>query len=293
MITSGPSVTMIGLGDMGSALARAFVGQGHTLTVWNRTGERSEPFRELGAAVAKDAADAVAVSDVVVVCLTSYAASHEVLAASEVAPLLRGKVVVQLGNGVPTEVKAAHEWFAEHGVTYLDGSIMTYPDQIGTDLSKILVSGDMASFDRCRGLFDCLGGDIRFLGDNPITSAVVNSSALGFLYVTAHAFLNSAALCEAGDGPVDALVDVVGSWLPGLPAAFGKYARMIEARSYDEYGLGLANGAENLLAILEYGTIAGVDTSLFASTHRSFESAKASGHGPNLAAVIETLRQAD
>ena len=117
----------------------------------------------------------------------------------------------------------------------------------------------------------------------------MNSSALGFLYVTAYAFLNSAALCEAGDGPVDALVDVVGSRLPGMPAAFGKYARMIEARTYDDYGLGLTNGAENLLAILDYGAIAGVDTSLFASAHRSFESAKSSGHGPNLAAVFETL----
>ena len=95
------------------------------------------------------------------------------------------------------------------------------------------------------------------------------------------------------NGPIDALVDVLGTWLPGMPAMFGEYARMIEARTYDGAGLGLDTGAENLQAILEYGTIAGVGTSLFASAHRSFESAKSSGHGPDLAALFETLRRAD
>ena len=35
-------VTMIGLGAMGSALARAFIGAGHSVTVWNRTAARIE-----------------------------------------------------------------------------------------------------------------------------------------------------------------------------------------------------------------------------------------------------------
>lgn len=33
-------VTVIGLGAMGSALARAFIKAGHTVTVWNRTAAR-------------------------------------------------------------------------------------------------------------------------------------------------------------------------------------------------------------------------------------------------------------
>jgi 3-hydroxyisobutyrate dehydrogenase-like beta-hydroxyacid dehydrogenase len=291
--TASPSVTMIGLGDMGSALARAFVGGGHAVTVWNRTRQRSESLAEMGAVVAATAADAVAASDVVVVCVAGYEASHEVLGAPEVAHLLPGKVVVQLGNGVPTDVQAAQQWFLDQGVKYLDGSIMAYPDHIGTADCKILVSGDPAAFDVCCRLFDCLGGDVRFLGDDPVTSAVVNSSALGFLYVAAHAFLSSAALCQASGGPVDALVDVLGTWLPGMPAMFGEYGRMIEARTYDGAGLGLGTGAENLEAILEYGTSVGVDTSLFASAHRSFEAATSCGHGPDLAALFETLRRAD
>ena len=37
-------VTVIGLGLMGSALARTFLSAGYELTVWNRTAEKAEPF---------------------------------------------------------------------------------------------------------------------------------------------------------------------------------------------------------------------------------------------------------
>lgn len=80
---------MIGLGDMGSALARALVGIDRTVAVWNRTRTKSEPFAALGAATVDNAGDAVVASDVVVVCLASYDATHDVLGASEVAPHTR------------------------------------------------------------------------------------------------------------------------------------------------------------------------------------------------------------
>ncbi|MBK0400987.1 NAD(P)-binding domain-containing protein [Limibaculum sp. M0105] len=42
-------VSMIGLGAMGSALARAMVSAGHTTIVWNRPPDRAELLVSLGA----------------------------------------------------------------------------------------------------------------------------------------------------------------------------------------------------------------------------------------------------
>ncbi len=41
-------ITMIGLGAMGSALARALLKSGHELTVWNRTAQKMAPLVDLG-----------------------------------------------------------------------------------------------------------------------------------------------------------------------------------------------------------------------------------------------------
>ena len=57
-------VTMIALGAMGSALARAFIGAGHSVTVWNRTAARMKPLVSLGATAASSPADAAIASPV-------------------------------------------------------------------------------------------------------------------------------------------------------------------------------------------------------------------------------------
>ena len=69
------TVTVVGLGRMGLALAGAVARAGHTVTVWNRTASRAEPLREQGVAVADTVASACSASDVVIVCLADYDAN--------------------------------------------------------------------------------------------------------------------------------------------------------------------------------------------------------------------------
>lgn len=51
------AVTLIGLGDMGSALARAFLANRHRVTVWNRTAAKATPLVQAGAQQAKSVED--------------------------------------------------------------------------------------------------------------------------------------------------------------------------------------------------------------------------------------------
>ena len=47
--TGSQHVCVIGLGDMGSALAEALLANGHRVTVWNRTASKCGPLAEAGA----------------------------------------------------------------------------------------------------------------------------------------------------------------------------------------------------------------------------------------------------
>ena len=83
-MTSSPSrqgaVTVVGLGLMGQALARAFLNSGTTTTVWNRSVDKAGPLTSKGARIAESAGAAVAASPVVVVCVTDYDAVHDLQA---------------------------------------------------------------------------------------------------------------------------------------------------------------------------------------------------------------------
>lgn len=62
-------VSIIGLGAMGSALARALLRGGQDVTVWNRTSAKAEPLVRDAATAAPDLVAAVAGSPVVVVAV--------------------------------------------------------------------------------------------------------------------------------------------------------------------------------------------------------------------------------
>ena len=51
-LVTGGEVSVIGLGAMGSALARTLLGHGYRVTVWNRTSAKAEPLVRDGAVLA-------------------------------------------------------------------------------------------------------------------------------------------------------------------------------------------------------------------------------------------------
>jgi len=291
LVSESLTVSMIGLGAMGSALASAILETGHELAVWNRSSEKCRPLAAEGASVASSVGDAVSRSDVVVVCVRGYDVAATLFDDPAIAASLAGKALIQLGNGVPTEVADAADWFTAHGAAYLDGSIMAFPDAVGTADCQLLISGDPSAFAQCESILGAIGGDIRYLGADPTASAVINTSALAFVYVTAHAFVSAAAMCDTSGAPIDLLADVIGKFTTQMPAVFGEYVAMITARSYESRNLRLASGAEALQAITEFGRTSGVNTDLFESVLRTLNASAAAGHGPNLAAVFETVKR--
>ena len=72
------NVTCMGLGRMGSALARCFIRHGHKVTVWNRDPEKRKAF-EGSAAIAATPAEACAASDLIIISVATYGASDSFL----------------------------------------------------------------------------------------------------------------------------------------------------------------------------------------------------------------------
>ena len=59
-------IGFVGLGSMGSGIARRLIDAGHTLTVYNRTRSRAEPFQALGAGVVDSVHDAAAGAELLI-----------------------------------------------------------------------------------------------------------------------------------------------------------------------------------------------------------------------------------
>jgi 3-hydroxyisobutyrate dehydrogenase-like beta-hydroxyacid dehydrogenase len=186
------SVTVLGLGPMGSALARAFLRHDHATTVWNRTAAKADALVAEGASRADTVDDAVTASRIVISCVADYDAMYDVLGSSVDA--LRGRLLVNLSSGTPEQARQAAAWAEEHGVDYLDGAIMVPVPAVGQPDAVILYSGDRTVFDTHRSTLDVLGGASSHVGTDPGLAVLYNTALLGFMYATVNGFYHAAAL---------------------------------------------------------------------------------------------------
>lgn len=196
-------VTMIGLGSMGSALARAVIKAGHNTTVWNRTPGRMKPLVELGARAARSAAEAVQASPVIMVCVANYAAANKFLRTEEVSKHLAGRTLIQLSTGTPDNAREAAAWLKDRGCDYLDAAIIEYPEGVGAVDTQILFGGPRATFERCRPFVSCFGGDLRHVGEQAGSAAALNLALISYFLGVYLGAIHGAHLCEAENVSAD------------------------------------------------------------------------------------------
>ncbi len=190
-------ISMIGLGAMGTALAKAQVKAGHEVTVWNRSPQRMTPLVELGAKGTQSVAAAVQASPFIMICIDNYAATSALLRAGDVAIHLAGRSVIQLSTGTPSEAREAEAWLMARDAAYLDGIIEAYPDGIGAADAQLLFSGSKAIFEASRPFLRCLGGDLRFVSEHVGAANALDLADLSWSLGRYVGFAHGARLCES------------------------------------------------------------------------------------------------
>jgi len=221
-------VSVIGLGAMGSAIAKAELQAGHAVTVWNRSPDKINPLVDIGASGSATFSEAIQASDYILICVDCYATSDQLLNDENVIPYLDGKTFIQFSTGTPTEARSSEAWLSKHGASYLDGTILCYPSKLGDLESVILVGGNQSGFEGAQKFLNPLGGDLRFLGENIAAAAAVDLGALSVSVALYMGVAHGAQICKAEGVEVNHLASV-------LPhgSRCREMAEIIHANSYE------------------------------------------------------------
>jgi 3-hydroxyisobutyrate dehydrogenase-like beta-hydroxyacid dehydrogenase len=299
-----PTVTVIGLGLMGSALARAFQDAGFLVTVWNRSPAKAVPF-EGSATVARTVRDAVAAGATVVISLLDYGAANGLLRTPDVEQAIAGKTVVQLTTGTPADARDSQAWAKRHDASYLDGAIAGYPRTIGTDANEIYYAGGAEVFDAQRDVLAALGGKATFCGEDAGAAATLDLAALEFAYARAAGLLHATAICIAESFPLEVFFAAVGADdhllefvtrhdfsddRRAMSAGVASEA-MTRPRTYPEStDATLAVHAAAISQIVRASREAGVDSTLAQALHDTYRRAAGRGHASHdLPALYEAF----
>ncbi|WP_028924418.1 NAD(P)-dependent oxidoreductase [Pseudonocardia acaciae] len=283
------SVSVLGLGVMGAALARAFLANGHPTTVWNRTSSRADELVAAGAARAETAASAVAGGDLVILCVVNNAAVRDVL--EPVAGELSGRTLVNLTNGSPRQARELAEWTAGHGARYLDGGIMAIPPMIGQPGSTVFYSGDAATFEEHRATLEVLG-EARFLGTDAGRAALYDIALLTGMYGVFSGFLQAVSMVRADGIPAAELLPLLMPWLREMLPALEHAAGQIDSGDYGgDVTSPLAMQAAAFENFIETSRDQGVKPDLLVPLRRFMDAAVAAGHGEHdIASLVEVMK---
>ncbi|RZS40843.1 3-hydroxyisobutyrate dehydrogenase-like beta-hydroxyacid dehydrogenase [Herbihabitans rhizosphaerae] len=280
-------VSVIGLGLMGAALARAMLADGRSTTVWNRTAARAGALVAEGAVRAGTVADACA-SDLVIVCVLDHDAVWEVLRDGEAA--LPGRTLVNLTTGTPAQARAVAVWAAERGITYLDGGIMASPSMIHTPHATVLYSGSEAAFDRHRGTLETLGTTV-FLGSDAGHASAYDLAMLCGMYGMLGGLFQGIALAGAEGITPTAFTERLLPFLRATIAFLPDEARAIEAGDHSTKENSLAMQSSGFRTFAAACADAGVPFDLVAPVRDLVDRRVADGFGEDgLSSVVELLR---
>ncbi|MBE1458420.1 3-hydroxyisobutyrate dehydrogenase [Nocardiopsis terrae] len=137
------TIAFLGLGHMGTPMARRLLTAGHDLTVWNRTTDKARSLGAEGATVADSPASCVAGASVVITMLADPAAVSSV--AEQLLPALRpGTVWVEMSSVGPDAVADLRARLPE-GVSLVDAPVMGSVDRAASGELLILAGGAAAT----------------------------------------------------------------------------------------------------------------------------------------------------
>jgi 3-hydroxyisobutyrate dehydrogenase-like beta-hydroxyacid dehydrogenase len=283
-------VTVIGLGKMGSALAGALLRGGKQVTVWNRSRNKIEPLAKEGAEPAQDPAAAIKASPIVLISVTDYQATYDILSNPEAAPHFTNRVLVQLSAGTPQEARDLEHWAKEKGASLLVGDIEVYPEQIGTPEAGIFFSGEEETYQRCEPLLRTIAGNLTYMGEAIGTANVLGLAIGSGMYGVLLSALHSARICQVEGIDVKEVTGMLAEYLPYLGETVQELGERIQEKRYGQTQASLeiyAGGAE---VLLQHARESRIDSAFPKYVHHTLQQGIDAGLGSeDLAALIEVL----
>jgi 3-hydroxyisobutyrate dehydrogenase-like beta-hydroxyacid dehydrogenase len=280
---------VIGLGRMGAALASTLLKNGDSITVWNRTKSKTKPLTDAGADLAESASAGIAVNDIIVICLGNYDDTKAVL--NDCGSLV-GKTLIQLTTAIAPEAREMENWAVQKGALYLDGSIIAFPESVGTEECSLLVAGSSEAWQESESTIMSLGGASLYLGDNVAVPIALDGGLILPGLVTTMSVVHCAHLVEREGFDVSTYFDMlIPLFMNTFETEMRRQADAIINNSFSDPQASLGTWEAGVTNGMRAQAEEGVDISLLEPISQLLQKAIKAGYGEQeLAAVIKVMR---
>lgn len=199
-------VSVLGAGLMGSPFSLRLLGEGHEVTVYNRSSDKLTHLISKGANITTNPCDAIANSKIIIMMLSGYSAITEVLFSTPID--MEDKLFVQMGTISPNESRELFTRISRLGAKYIEAPVLgSIPEALSGKLI-VMVGGSLDDFNYVVPILDCLGEKPILIGDVG-TAAALKLAMNQLIAALTTAFSLSLGFCMRNGVDTEIYMDVV------------------------------------------------------------------------------------
>lgn len=285
-------VAVLGLGLMGSGMARRLLEAGFDVAVWNRSVDKAQPLAEAGARIAASPADAANGAAIVIAMLADDDVSRAVWTGPDgaLAAMHSGAIAIDSSTLTAPWVEQLAKAAAAKGARFLEAPVTGSRDQAAQGTLRFLVGGDTDTLDAARPAFDAMGGAIVHLG--PVGSGAAVKLANNFLCgVQAASLAEAIAFLEKRGLDIEQAVSILLDGAPGSPMVKAVSRRILNRDYTPHFFVPLM--AKDLGYAAQAMADVGIASAIAQAARARYVDADKAGQGHrDISSIVELLRKA-
>ncbi|WPO97667.1 NAD(P)-dependent oxidoreductase [Pseudomonas sp. HR96] len=249
-------VGLIGLGNMGSAIALNLIKAGHKVSVWNRSRDKADALLQAGATWAASPAEAGEAEVVLSMLADDTALQAVVFGAADPqgnplpgtlqskAPALHlslSTISIELAD----RLAQSH---AEAGRGFVSAPVFGRPAAAQAAKLFIAAAGNPAHLALCEPLFDAISQRVFTIGERPSMANVVKLSGNFMIMAAVEAMAEAMTLCEKSGVAKSTLFDVLTNTLFNAPV-YKTYGEILVQGRYRPAGFAAPLGLKDMTLV--------------------------------------------
>jgi len=278
----------IGIGNMGSRIARRLLEHGYQLMAYDRSREAVDALAKYGAKVADSLRMLASESDVIISCLTNDDAVKSVYTDRQgvFAYLARGSAIIDMSTILPATSRELYKLSHEAGVTCLDSPMSGSTPLAEKGTLTLFCGGDEELFQTAQPIFSSIASQYFYLGGSGsgTTMKLVANTLLG---VEMQAIAEAVALGQKEGLDRHRLLEVLSHTAVIAPAHLGKLSRADLGDYSAQFAIRLMN--KDFRLILETAADGKVPMPATAAAFQMNAAASAESNEEDFSAVIKLM----
>src|SRR4030043_339237 len=273
-----PKIGWIGLGKMGVPMSKNLVKKGYSVTVFNRTKEKTKELAAEGARVADSPKALAGDSDVIISMISDDPVLEEVSIGKNGAfeGAKSGAIYIDMSTVSPVSSAKVAEVATKKGIKYLRAPVSGSTVLATSGTLTIFASGPKDAYDQCTEIFGSMGQKVFHVGNGD--EARYLKLLLNMMVGITSAMAGEALVFgEKGGMNWDQMIDIIGASVVASPL-IGYKAQMLKSRNFAP-AFTIDQIAKDFDIALETGRAANVPMPITALARQFFGAMKAKGKG--------------